>query len=148
MAQSVLLMALKIVGTVVRQIDGVLDTSLRLNPPDLRDFAQRLQHGALVALNLQLDLQVTGELVGQLLGPAVGHNLSLMQDDNSVAHRLHLGQDVRGKQHRPGLGKVADQLPDLDDLRRVQPDRRLVQNQKPAGGTQSPGDQHPLLLPA
>lgn len=69
-----------------------------------------------------------------------------MQDDNSVAHRLHLGQDVGGEQHRPGLGKVADQLPDLDNLRRVQPDRRLVQNQNFRVADQRLRQTNPLLI--
>src|SRR6516165_10204682 len=50
-------------------------------------------------------------------------------DDHTLADRFHLGEDVAREEHGAAAAQTLDQAADLDDLRRVEADRRLVQDQ-------------------
>ena len=50
-------------------------------------------------------------------------------DDHPPANGLDLRQDVRREQDRMPLAQLADQVADLADLDRVEPGRRLVEDQ-------------------
>ena len=53
---------------------------------------------------------------------------------------------MRGEQNGAVLHQAPDQTPDLDDLRRVEPQRGLVQDQQPRTVENSLGQPHPLAV--
>jgi len=59
-----------------------------------------------------------------------------------------LGQDMRRQQDGALAAERFDKLPDLDDLGRVQPDRRLVQDEDPGVVDKGLGDADPLFVTA
>src|SRR5438552_12703872 len=72
-----------------------------------------------------------------LEAPAAGHVREQVLDDDPpvvddhdlVADLRHLGEDVGRQDDRPLPAERLDQAPDLDDLPRVEPDRRLVEHE-------------------
>ena len=70
------------------------------------------------------------------------------RDDHQVrAGLLDLRQDVAGQEHRVLLAERPDQPPRLLDLRRVQADRRLVQDEDRRVGHERLGQAHALAEP-
>lgn len=77
-------------------------------------------------------------------GPAATHRHA-RQDGHAVGRLLDLGQVVAGHEHRAPLpAEAPQQLPDLHDARRVQPVRRLVQDQDLGVLEQRGADAQPL----
>ena len=73
------------------------------------------------------------------------HELACPQDAHPVAERLHLAQDVRGEEHRlAAVASFTDALPERLLHQRIQPARRLVQDEQVGAGHQR-GDQDDLL---
>src|SRR5205814_10618752 len=70
-----------------------------------------------------------GQPAAQLRGGPFGHDRAAVDVQDAVADRVHLRKDVRGKEDRAFAAEQADRLPDLDDLHRVEPDGRLVENE-------------------
>ena len=53
------------------------------------------------------------------------------KDQDLLADCLHLTEDMAGQDDRMCPAQLPDELADLDDLCRVQADRRFVQNDEP-----------------
>ena len=68
--------------------------------------------------------------------------------DSSVqlAQSLHLAEDVAGQDDRVGLAQFPDQFTDADDLRRVQADRGLIQNDQLRAAQKSLRNAHTLAV--
>ncbi len=68
-------------------------------------------------------------LPSQIARRAIGHDPSLVDDEDAVARGLHLGQDVGAEDDRLGPAHFLDQLPDLHDLVGVQSGRGLIEDE-------------------
>ena len=64
----------------------------------------------------------------QVLRRTHGHQLAVGDDHHVVAHLVDLGQDVAAEDDRVLPAQLADQVADLDDLRRIQAHGGLVQD--------------------
>ena len=113
---------------------------------DATNFPECFQNRFAVSFHLQLKLHLPAHLTGQLFLACISDDMPLMQDNDAVAHRLNLRQNMGGQQHRPGFGKLTDQLADFDNLRRVQSNRRLIQNQQLRVAHQRLRQSHPLTV--
>ena len=68
------------------------------------------------------------------------------KDQDLLADCLHLTEDMAGQDDRMCPAQLPDELADLDDLCRVQADRRLVQNDEPGTAQQCLCNANPLLV--
>lgn len=73
--------------------------------------------------------------------PAVDHH-------ELIAHGLHILDDVGGEQDQPVLGRVGEQISEVDPLLRVQSYRGLIKNQEGRVPQNRLGNTHPLALSA
>ena len=71
----------------------------------------------------------SAERGGQLVERARGHQPAFVDDHDAVAGLGDLGQDVGREDDRVLALERLDQAPDLDDLGRVEADRRLVEDE-------------------
>ena len=86
--------------------------------------------------------------LNQLLRRAGEQDLPVVDDHQPVTHRLHVLDNVGGQQYQPVLGRAGEQVAEVDALLRVQPHRRLIEDQEGRGAQQGLGDAHPLALSA
>ena len=76
------------------------------------------------------------------------HELSRPQDAHPVAERLHLAQDVRGEEHRlAAAARLPDALPERLLHQRIEPARRLVQDEQVGAGHQRGNEDDLLPVP-
>ena len=94
-----------------------------------------------------MDDGCAGQPAAELRRRALGHDPPPVDDENAVADRLDLGQDVRREQHGAIPTEVANRLADLDDLDRVEPDRRLVEDEDPGLVHERSGERRALPEP-
>lgn len=83
---------------------------------------------------------------GQLLQTACCRQMPFGKDQDLLADCLHLTEDMAGQDNCMCPAQLPDELADLDDLCRVQADRRLVQNDEPGAAQQCLCNAHPLLV--
>jgi len=81
----------------------------------------------------------------QLFLGVLGHDPAVVDDDHALGDRRGFGQDVGAQDDGTRARQVADQLPDFDDLFRVEPDRRLVQDEDRRVVDEGLGQPDPLL---
>src|SRR5262245_34851475 len=96
------------------------------------DAGKLLQAGrnvALRTLHLRDQARLAGDTIAQFLGGAGGDDATFGDDDDPLAGGLDLRQDVAGQHYGVVLGQFADQRACLANLRRVETDSRLVENQ-------------------
>ena len=82
-------------------------------------------------------------VVGERL---VGHKLSAGYDQHVVADLGDLREDVAADDDGVLLGKTSDEVPNLDDLLRVEADGRLVENDDVGVAEHRLGDPHTLSV--
>src|SRR5690606_1940357 len=68
-------------------------------------------------------------LATQRVGSSVGNDLTLVNDEDSIASRFYFRKDVRTKDYGLFAPQLADELSNLDDLVRVQSRGRFIQDQ-------------------
>ena len=73
---------------------------------------------------------------------------SVEEDRDAVGHPLDLAEDVRGDQNRTLASQRANQLAHLDDLTRVEPVRRFVEDQQRGVAEQGLSDRNTLTVTA
>ena len=86
------------------------------------------------------------QLGAQLLGRALGHQMAVGQNQHFGTNRLYLAEDMAGQNHGMTLPQFTDQAADFDDLRRVQTDGGLIQNDDLGMAQQGLGNPHPLAV--
>src|SRR5262249_35500188 len=65
----------------------------------------------------------------KLFGRIDGYNLSFINDDDTSARLLNFGKNMTAQNHGVIALQTLDQLADLDNLRRIQPDRGFIQDE-------------------
>ena len=86
---------------------------------------------------------------GQLADRVLADRAAAVDEDHPVGDLLQVGQDVAGDDHGPALpGQPAQQVAQLHPAARVQPGRRLVEQQHGRVVHERPDQPEPLLLPA
>src|ERR1043166_6882454 len=73
---------------------------------------------------------------------------ALMHDLHAIADAFHLRQNMRRQDHAVRAAELADQRADLADLVRIEPHRRLVENDHVRAVHDGLGDAHALLIAA
>ncbi len=86
------------------------------------------------------------QALAQLVGAAFGDDPPAVEDQHPSAEQLHLGQDVGREQQRVLAAELPDQLADGDDLLRIEPDGRLVENQHLRVVQDRPGEADALAV--
>ena len=104
----------------------------------------RLPPLGLTAGQFQEDFFQTPAVRRQLLQTARCRQPAFGQDQHLLADRLHLAQNMTGQDDRVGLPQLPDEFADLDDLRRVQADGRLIEDDEFRAAQQRLRDAHPL----
>ena len=118
-----------------------------LHPHNPGQGGQDLANGIARPANLGHDVPRQHQATGQFSRRVRGHNLAAVHDQDPVANGLDLRQDVTRQQHRVAARQPANQLPDLSDLVRVQPDGRFIQNQHIGVTQQTVGQSNTLPVP-
>src|SRR5262249_22671092 len=112
------------------------------------DHAQGVPHGRRrLAYDLHLNARRREVLLDQGVDGALGDDDALVDDHHRATDHRDLGQDVRGQDHRVIASQRLDQLADLADLLRVEPDGRLVQDQHRGVAHDRLGQSHALSVP-
>lgn len=81
-----------------------------------------------------------------LLERIVGHHMSLMDDDHPLADRFHLGEDMGGEEDGLILSLLTNDLPDLEDLVRVETGGGFVEDQHVGVVEEGGGQTHALFV--
>ena len=84
----------------------------------------------------------------QLFRGAGKEDLPAVDHHELIAHGLHILDDVGGEQDQPVLGRVGEQISEVDPLLRVQSYRGLIKNQEGRVPQNRLGNTHPLALSA
>ena len=139
-------------GALEREAPGPLaGVGAARTPRTPVDLRQRLGHAVGRGLELDRHRDLPLQALAQLVGAAFGDDPAAIDDQHPAAEQLDLGQDVGREQQGVLASELADQLADGDDLLRVEPDGRLVEDQdlrvvedrrrraRPAGGSPSRG---------
>ena len=97
---------------------------------DAGDGPGRLDGAGRGAGDLDLDRAAAAQLRRQLLLGPLGDDLAVLDDQQAVAGLADLGQDVAGEQDGVLAAQRLDGRAHLDDLHRVEPAGRLVEDQQ------------------
>ena len=86
------------------------------------------QYGLTAALRRGRDGAPGGQAAGEFFRRALRDEFAVRDDEHAVADGLYLAEDMAGQNDGVRLAQVVDEGADLDHLRRVQADGRLVQD--------------------
>ena len=95
-------------------------------PPTARSARE---HGVARPGDADAGLVRAAQAPRQAFGGVLRDDAAVVDDHDPLARHAHLGQDVRAEEHRRRAGEGADEGADLDDLPRVEPDGRLVEDE-------------------
>ena len=87
------------------------------------------------------------ETGAEVLGRIGRDELPAVDDDDTVADLAHLGEDMARENHGLFAAEIPDELPDLDDLLRVEAEGRLIEDENLGIVQYRLGDAHALLVP-
>ncbi len=90
---------------------------------------QGAQHRRARSVDAEAGLVGAAQPAGQPFGGVLGDDAAVVDDDDALARHAHLGKDVGAQENRRRAGERPDQRADLDDLPRIEADRRLVEHQ-------------------
>src|SRR5207247_963038 len=96
---------------------------------------------------LEKDVLEAQTLLQEGLHPLLERDSTRREDHHLLADLRHLGENVRREDDRAIAGELTNELADLDDLTRVQADRRLVENEDRGVVNQCLRKPHPLPVP-
>lgn len=100
-----------------------------LNSLGTFDLAQNLGRFAGITTHPNQHAFSTAQAQLQIGRSIFGNDLAFIDDQHSIAKLLSFRKDVRRKEYRALFADFADQVTHLNDLYRVQADRRFVQDQ-------------------
>ena len=115
-------------GTLAGRFDGERAVAL-VHAVDVTERRETRPHLFGGSIDADDDALARPEAVRQLGGGPFGDQRAAGQHDHALAERFHLGEDVAREEHRPRAAQAADELADLDHLRGIEPDRRLVEHE-------------------
>ena len=114
------------------RLPRALEHEARPHPRDVRDAGhagERRRDLVRGAVHAEDDALPPPEPRRELLRGALAHELAARDHDHALAERLDLGEDVAREEDRALAAEPAHQLADLDHLPRIEPDRRLVEDE-------------------
>ena len=97
--------------------------------------------------DIHIDIALAFIELGQVFDGIAGYDLSPGNDDDIITHSTDFGQNVAGKNYSMILPQFPDQIPDFDNLQRVQTYGRLVQNDNFRVSQNGLRDAYTLLIP-
>ena len=115
-------------------LQRILENAVFLLPIGLHvlhvgNAGKNLQYLVLRSFNAGNVAEVVGKAVREIFFRVVRYDLTFINNHNPVTDRLNLRQNMRGQNNGMALTKGLDQIPNFDDLLRVEADGGLVQNQ-------------------
>ena len=134
-----------VLGRRLHDDDLCLVAILDRDRGDALERADRVDAVLLDPVHLDLDDHALGDLLLEVAGRPLGDDLALRDDGDPVAERVCLEHVVRRQQD--GLAcllEAADRRPQLPGADRVDPDRRLVEEETGGSWSKPAGDVEPL----
>lgn len=86
----------------------------------------------------------TGQTLFEVVSIVKGHQFAMGNNQDLVTDGLHFREDMRAENNRVFLSQLTDQIPDLNDLDRVQSHSGFVENDHLRVAQQCLGNAHPL----
>ena len=126
--------------------DTVLRRFADLPAADTRETGKDIFHGLSVAFHLNFQSDHRMHKFHEIFRRVAGHQLSVRNNHDFVADCADLGQNMGTQYDRVALSQFPDQIPDFDNLLRIESRCRFIQNQNFGKSQNRLSESHSLTI--